>query len=318
MPTPPGVTFSQRLIAALVAALVTVLLMNGAGLLGVVSSLLYLIAAVPVAYVYMRFGPLSGVCAVVLSALALLSIYGLSNALLEYLLLFGAPSLMLPFLLCQGWRWDQATSLTIIAVLILATISVTVVAMDEGATISMYADQYVEAQMTLVRDSFPTGPDLTAEQQRDVRLFIQEMDSWMRQTYPAIVVLGVSAFVLLQIWALSLLSGRYYSVPGVAFVSWKAPESLIWGLITAGVLFFAADGLLRQIGLNLLIVLLLVYYVQGLAIVTELFKRKQFPMFMQVMGYAMALLFNPLPFIVAGIGVFDLWIDFRKKRIKGN
>ena len=39
MPTPPGVTFSQRLVAAFVAALVTVLLMNVAGLLGVVSSL---------------------------------------------------------------------------------------------------------------------------------------------------------------------------------------------------------------------------------------------------------------------------------------
>ena len=318
MPTPPGVKLSQRLIAALVAALVTVLLMNGAGLLGVVSSLLYLVAAVPVAYVYMRFGPLSGVCAVILSALAMLGMYGLSNAPLEYILLFGTPSLLLPFLLCQGWRWDQATVLTIIAVVALATVSVTVVALDEGATISMYADQYVETQMELIRDSFPTGPDLTAEQQRDVRLFIQEMDNWLRQTYPSIVVLGVSAFVLLQIWALTLLSGRHYSVPGVAFISWKAPEPLIWGLIAAGALFFAADGLLQQIGLNLLILLLLVYYVQGLAIVTELFKRKQFPMFMQVMGYAMVLLFNPLPFIVAGIGVFDLWIDFRKKRIKGN
>ena len=318
MPTPPGFTFSQRLIAALVAALVTVLLMNGAGLLGVVGSLLYLVAAVPVAYAYMRFGPLSGAGAVFLSALAMLWMYGPSNALLEYFLLFAAPSLILPLLLRQGWRWDQAAVLTIFAVVVLSAGAVTAVAVDDGATVSMFADQYVEMQMDLIRESFPDSPDMSAEQQRDIRQFIQEMEEWFRLTYPAIVVLGVTAFVLFQVWALSLMAGRHYSVPGVAFVSWKAPEQLIWVLIAAGVLFFAATGLLKQIGLNLLIVLLLVYYIQGLAIVTELFERKQIPTFMRVMGYAMVLLFNPLPFIVAGIGVFDLWIDFRKKRIKGN
>ena len=318
MPTPPGFTFSQRLIAALVAALVTVLLMNGAGLLGVVGSLLYLVAAVPVAYAYMRFGPLSGAGAVFLSALAMLWMYGPSNALLEYFLLFAAPSLILPLLLRQGWRWDQAAVLTIFAVVVLSAGAVTAVAVDDGATVSMFADQYVEMQMDLIRESFPDSPDMSAEQQRDIRQFIQEMEEWFRLTYPAIVVLGVTAFVLFQVWVLSLMSGRHYSVPGVDFVSWKAPERLIWLLITAGVLFFAATGLLKQIGLNLLIVLLLVYYIQGLAIVTELFERKQIPTFMRVMGYAMVLLFNPLPLIVAGIGVFDLWIDFRKKRIKGN
>ena len=318
MPTPPGFNFSQRLIAAMVAALVTVLLMNGAGLLGVIGSLLYLVAAVPVAYAFMRFGPLSGAGAVFLSALAMFGMYGPSNALLEYVLLFGIPSVILPLLLLKGWRWDQAAVLTIFTVVVLAAGAVTAVAVDDGATVSMFADQYVEMQMDLIRESFPDSPDMSAEQQRDVHQFIQDMEEWFRQTYPAIVVLGMTAFVLFQVWALSLLAGRHYSVPGVAFTSWKAPEPLIWVLIAAGVLFFAATGLLQQVGLNLLIVLLLVYYIQGLAIVTELFERKQIPVFMRVMGYAMVLLFNPLPFIVAGIGVFDLWIDFRNKRIKGN
>lgn len=318
MPTPPGVTSSQRLIAVLAAAFITVLLMNGAGLLGVIGSLLYLIAAVPVAYVCMRFGPLSGAGAVLVSALAMFGLYGFSNPLFEYLLLFGAPSLVLPFLLSRGWWWDHATGLTIIAIVVLATALTAAVAMEQGATISTYADHYVDAQMDLIQESFPASPDLTAEQQRDIKSFIQQMDEWLRQTYPSIVIMGISAFVLLQVWALALLAGRHYSVPGPDFIAWQAPELLIWGVIGTGVLFFASSGLFKQIGLNLLIVLLLVYYVQGLAVVTEMFVRRQVPMFMRVMGYAMVLLFNPLPFIVAGIGVFDLWIDFRKIRIKGN
>lgn len=318
MPTPPGVSTSQRLIAALTAGFATVLLMNGAGLLGVVGSLLYLIAAVPAAYAYMRFGPLSGAGAVLFSALAMFGFYGFSNPLLEYLLLFGAPSLTLPFLLSWGWRWDQATGLTIVAIVVLVTALTSAVAMQQGTTISTYAGHYVDAQMELIQESFPTSPDLTAEQQREIRLFIQQMDEWLRQTYPSIVVMGITAFVLMQVWLLVLLAGRHYSVPGPAFIAWQAPELMIWGVIGSGALYFASSGLLQQASLNVLIVLLLVYYIQGMAVVTEMFVRRQVPMFMRVMGYAMVLLFNPLPFIVAGIGVFDLWIDFRKIRTKGN
>ena len=148
------------------------------------------------------------------------------------------------------------------------------------------------------------------------QLGLQEVEDRFRQTYLAFQIIGFAAFTLFQVWMLSLLSGRHYVIPGEAFVAWKAPEQLVWVLIVSGFVFFIAEGLLRQVGLNLLIVLLLVYYVQGLAVITDLFERRQFPVFLRAMGYAMTIFLGPLPF--AGIGVFDLWIDFRKKRIKGN
>lgn len=318
MPTPPGVNFSQRLIAACVAALATVLLMNVAGLMGVAGSMFYLFVAVPIAYVHMRFGSLSAVAAFALTAVVLFGMYGLSTALSEYVLLFGVPALILPFLMCRSWPWDRAAALTVIVSVVLAVGITALVAVSEGASVTSFVDQYVKTQMDLVQSALPDTPDLTAEQQRELRLLLQGMEDWFRQTYPAIIVSGYAAVSLLLVWALSLFAGRHYTVPGEAFVRWKAPENLVWGLIVAGFLFFVADGSIRQLGLNVLIVLLLVYYIQGLAIVTDLFERRQFPTFLRVMGYGMALILNPIPFIVAGVGVFDLWIDFRKKRIKGN
>ncbi len=110
MPTPPGENTSQRLIAACLAALLTVLLVNGAGQFGFIGSFIYLVVAVPIGYVFMRFTFLSAIGAVVLSALVLFGMYGVSNPLLEYLLLFATPSLLLPFFLRSGWRWDQAAA----------------------------------------------------------------------------------------------------------------------------------------------------------------------------------------------------------------
>ena len=199
------------------------------------------------------------------------------------------------------------------------TVFLAVVVAELGPTVSVLAEYNVESQMTMVRDVLPDNASLTAEQQRDRRQAVAKMEVMLHQTYVASVVIGVTVIALLQVWILSLLAGRHYSLPGDSFISWKAPELLIWGLIAAGALYFVAAGLLGQIALNVLIVLLLVYYVQGLAIITEMFERRQFPTFMRVLGYMMALFFyTPAPIIVTGIGVFDLWIDFRKKRIKGN
>jgi uncharacterized protein YybS (DUF2232 family) len=316
MPTPPGVKNSQRLLAVFAAVLATVICAYGAGMFGIVGSLLYLLLAVPVAYVYMRFGCMCGVGAFVLTVCALSVQYGLSNVLVEYVVMFGFPSLTLPMLLRRGWRWDLAVTITVIATVVFAAGLVAMMSAGEGTTVSALSDHYVETQLELVREFFTTGQDLTPELQRDLRLSLQEVEQRFRQTYLAFHVVGYAAFTLFQLWLLALLSGRHYIIPGGAFVSWRAPEHLVWGLIVSGFAFFVGDGLLRQGGLNILIVILMAYYVQGLAVITDLFERKQFPMFLRAMGYAMTIILGPLPF--AGIGVFDIWIDFRKKRIKGN
>ncbi len=317
MPMPPGNTNSQRLVAVCIAALVTVLFINSVELFGIVGSLLYLFIAVPVAYVYMRFGAFCGVSAFILTTFALIVQSGLTYASFEYAALFGVPSLSLAFFLRSGLRWDWAVAFTAFATAVLAVGLVAAVAAGDGITVSALFDQHVETQLDQVRKFFTTGQqDLTPELQRDLRLSLQVVEERFRQTFLAFHVLGYTAFTLFQVWVLALLSGRHYSIPGESFISWKAPEPLVWGLIVSGFIFFIADGSLKQIGLNLLIVLLFVYYVQGLAVITCLFERKQFPMFLRVMGYGMTIILGPLPF--AGIGVFDLWIDFRKKRIKGN
>ena len=68
--------------------------------------------------------------------------------------------------------------------------------------------------------------------------------------------------------------------------------------------------------LNLLVVLLPIYLLQGLAVLDCIFRRKAWPPFLRGLCYLLAVVVNPLPMILTGIGVFDLWIDFRKPRVK--
>jgi uncharacterized protein YybS (DUF2232 family) len=51
-----------------------------------------------------------------------------------------------------------------------------------------------------------------------------------------------------------------------------------------------------------------------LAVIDCFFRRKAFSPVFRAIGYVLVTLVNPLPMLVTGIGVFDLWADFRKPR----
>ena len=58
---------------------------------------------------------------------------------------------------------------------------------------------------------------------------------------------------------------------------WKAPHALVFGLIAVSVLIFFASGALKIISINILIILLFVYFFQGIAVVSFFFQKKSAP-----------------------------------------
>jgi uncharacterized protein YybS (DUF2232 family) len=73
---------------------------------------------------------------------------------------------------------------------------------------------------------------------------------------------------------------------------------------------------LKIAALNVLTVLLPLYFIQGIAIVAFYFRKKAFSFLARLFAYTIVLVINPLPLIVTALGIFDLWFDFRKPRVK--
>ena len=68
----------------------------------------------------------------------------------------------------------------------------------------------------------------------------------------------------------------------------------------------------RFVGLNGLIMLLGLYFLQGLSIAAFLFRRFQLPRFLATLSVIL-LLFQPFfTLLVAGLGLFDVWFGFRR------
>jgi uncharacterized protein YybS (DUF2232 family) len=70
------------------------------------------------------------------------------------------------------------------------------------------------------------------------------------------------------------------------------------------------------IGRNLLVILLPLYFFQGMAVVNSFLQKKTYSPLVKGLIYLLLTIFNPLPIIITCVGVFDLWIDFRRPRQK--
>jgi uncharacterized protein YybS (DUF2232 family) len=132
---------------------------------------------------------------------------------------------------------------------------------------------------------------------------------------PALLIIGLAFDTVMNYLVAKYIWIRYegegYFIDSKALIEWRVPEYFIWLLIGSGFLSLIPIpiGLIRAIGLNLLIILLFLYFLHGLAIIQFYFIKKEIPLSLRVMGYIFILLF--IPIIVIGLGVFDLWVDFR-------
>jgi uncharacterized protein YybS (DUF2232 family) len=69
---------------------------------------------------------------------------------------------------------------------------------------------------------------------------------------------------------------------------------------------------MRIIGSNGLLILMMIYFFQGIAIVSFYFDKKRFPRFIRFFLYALIALQQLILLVVIGLGFFDMWVNFRR------
>jgi len=137
----------------------------------------------------------------------------------------------------------------------------------------------------------------------------------MLQILPALLLLSFAFIVLINI----LYLGRRFPDRRAKWFSlehlreWKGPEALVWGLIACGFALFIPDlGPLRMVALNLLLVIGAFYFAQGLAVIGFFFHKNNVPRFLRGLTYVLIVFQQIFTLLVVGLGLFDLWGDFRR------
>ena len=144
--------------------------------------------------------------------------------------------------------------------------------------------------------------------------FLSEIQPLIVQTIPAIITISTLfvAWINLLI-ARPVMKNRSLTYPDFGALNmWKAPEYLVWGVIGCGVALFLPATAIKIIGLNGLLILMTVYFFQGIAIVSYYFEKKRLPRFIRLFLYALIAVQHLVLLAVIGLGFFDMWINFRK------
>jgi uncharacterized protein YybS (DUF2232 family) len=132
---------------------------------------------------------------------------------------------------------------------------------------------------------------------------------------PALVAITAAVVVLVNLGVFWRLSGRQQRVGYMLFndlVRWSAPDWLIWVLLTTGFGLFIPVDALSTIALDLFICVAAVYFCQGLAIMAFYFKVLAMPPLARGLIYFVTIVQPVLAALVCAVGIFDLWIDFRR------
>jgi uncharacterized protein YybS (DUF2232 family) len=175
--------------------------------------------------------------------------------------------------------------------------------------VAEYVRKNLEATVALYRDIGMSEDGL--------RMIVDSLDriqSVFIRILPALLIVSTLflSWVNLLI-ARPLLRSRNLYCPEFGRLNrWKAPESLVWFVIGSGLMVLIPVSALRFLGVNGLLVMMTIYFFQGIAIVAYWFEKKQFPRFLRVLIYSLIALQQILALVVVCMGFFDMWLNFRR------
>jgi uncharacterized protein YybS (DUF2232 family) len=146
-----------------------------------------------------------------------------------------------------------------------------------------------------------------------------EIVEMMLQLLPGLAFVAIGLVVLANVLLLCRRfpdrRAQWLSVANLR--EWNGPEQMVWGLIVCGfVLLIPGLEGLRLFGANILLVIAAFYFAQGLSIIAYFFHKNNVPRFLRAVTYVLIAFEQIFTLLVVGLGLFDLWGDFR--RLKKN
>lgn len=159
------------------------------------------------------------------------------------------------------------------------------------------------------------GKDLPAEAARELEAALAAVRELLTRALPGLFFSSLLSTVWFNLamshWLLKQHRPEAATWPD--FRHWRLPEILIWPLIGAGLSLLLPSEALTTIGLNLLLVLGLLYFMQGVAIMTALLAHWRLPPLLRGLLYALVIFQVYGIILVAGLGIADVWLDFRHR-----
>jgi len=184
--------------------------------------------------------------------------------------------------------------------------------------ISDYVSGNIEFTLSLLNSM-----EMPEESRMELKNAFENLRFLLIRILPALSLISV----LFVVWINIVIMRPLLKLKGIRHTNfgslnkWKAPEFFVWIVIGCGLVMFVPGGLkssIKILCLNCLLVFIMIYFFQGIAVISYFFEKKQFSRTFKIFVFSIIALWQMLFLVVAGIGFFDLWINFRKLETEGS
>ncbi|MDD2897593.1 MAG: YybS family protein, partial [Desulfuromonadaceae bacterium] len=276
-----------------------------------------ILAPFPAAYNRLVHGRLSSLIIILGSATAITALFGVLAGCL-YMGMCAMISFLMPELLLRGISaskvlfWTTAANLLIFIVGIIAYSSVTGINLQQLITAEISSS--LKQAVTMYEKGGVTGEDLEL-----VKRSMFTAADMLQRLYPALVTILFVAIAGCNLALVKKTTAKLtVTLPDGDFSSFRNPDLLIWVLIATGFSLLLPESLITTPALNILLILGMLYFLQGVAVVTALAAKHSVPALLRILFYTMLIIQPYLLALVASIGLFDLWVDFRTPKTQEN
>ena len=307
----------QRLASAGIGAAVSTLLFAACFMIPPAGIFLCLLVPFP-AFV-LRFSHGRGMgTAVTFGASGLVALLFGNNAAFLYLAQFGVISMLIPEFLAKGLGAARSIAWAMAVNLLICSLAAASFVLISGLNIHQQAAAMINASFAKALSIYE-GTGFKGEDLVMIKQSMALTAEVLTRTYPAVITVLLTAVGGFNVLLVKRFAARLTYAPEIGeFKSFKNPEHLVWLLIVSGFSQLLDNPLITTPALNLLILLGVLYLLQGMAVVLTVIERSSFAMTLRIMLYVM-IVFQPYIVVpLTAIGIFDLWGDFRTPRKQEN
>jgi len=215
--------------------------------------------------------------------------------------------------LARRWRLERTILIGAVGVLLGSAVALIVSAWGAGLRAAGVGGQVESAFQETLR--LYRGLGIGEEYARGLTESWQRLREAIVLIFPALLIAGsLLNTVVNYLLARAAGAGDGEGTPGLAEAvgSFRLPEVLVWVFIGSGILYLAGSGGARVVGVNLLVATGTLYFLQGISITAFLLRRFHLPRLLAALTFLLILLQPLLAVLVAGVGLFDIWVSFRR------
>ncbi|MDD2500108.1 MAG: YybS family protein [Geobacter sp.] len=227
----------------------------------------------------------------------------------------GLIGLLVPELALKGFRpsrtiiWTTAAGVTLTALMVAAYV------ISNGIHLQLFIQKEINDSINQATRLYEQHAGLPAQELEVLKQGMQTIGQIMSRTYPALTTINLGLISAVTLLLFMRTAARHaVTVNCSPFKEFRTPAALVWLLIVAGFAMLASSALLTTPALNILSVLGVLYFMQGLAVLLTISERSSFANTLKIL-LGIILLTQPyLVVVVTVLGIFDYWGDFRTPR----